>query len=595
MVTSADKPWLGSYPKQVPQEVNLSTHQSLDGLLVQCFKDHLDDTAFSFMGRDYSYRAVEEESLAFASYLQSLGLKKGDRVALMMVNIPQYPIAMAGVLRAGMILVNVNPQYTAHELEHQLIDSGAKALVVLENFAFTAEQCLKQAGSKINLEKIVIARVGGKLGMVKGSLVRFALKYIKKAVPDYDLPNSIIFRDAVAIGAKHPYTNPHNTTSDVAVFQYTGGTTGTPKGAQLTHGNLIANIEQCYEWCQPVYDSPRLAKGAQFTTVASLPLYHVFAFTVCMMLSIRMGGRCILIPNPRDLPAMFKELSNERYTIHAFSAVNTLFNAMVEHEDFDSVNWQNLVVSLGGGMAVQRAVAAAWLERTGCPICEGYGLSETSPVASCNRADSTEFTGTIGVPLPSTILKCVDDEENEVPLGEAGEIVISGPQVMLGYHNAPEKNAQSFTKDGFFKTGDIGVMDDKGFFKIVDRKKDMISVSGLKVYPNEVEDIVVEMPEVSECAVVGVPDEHSGEAVKLYIVRNTPELSQVQVMVHCDKNLTRYKQPKYIEFVDELPKSNVGKILRRKLRDKAAAELDTSKRLKSIKAQQEELEAQQQG
>lgn len=582
MTSSADKPWLKQYPASIAHTIDSSRYASLDSLLVESFNTNKDKTAFSFMGKDYGYDLVEKESKAFAAYLQSIGLKKGDRVALMMVNIPQYPIAMAGVLRAGMIIVNVNPQYTAHELEHQLIDSGAKALVVLENFAFTAEQCIKSAGAKLNLQKVIIATVGGKLGIVKGSLVRFALKYIKKAVPNYDLPGAVRFKDAVATGLQNKLTPANNKPEDTAVLQYTGGTTGTPKGAQLTHRNLVSNILQCDEWTKPVMDE-RIQEGdGQFTTVASLPLYHVFAFTASMMLSIRMGGRCILIPNPRDLDAMFKELSNPNYTINAFAAVNTLFNAMVNHPDFDSVDWSNLVVSLGGGMAVQRSVADAWLKRTGCAICEGYGLSETSPVASCNISNSKEFTGTIGIPLPSTILKCIDDNENEVPLGEWGEIAIKGPQVMLGYYNAPEKTAETFTKDGFFKTGDIGVMDERGFFTIVDRKKDMISVSGLKVYPNEVEEVVQMMPEVTECAVVAVPDEHSGEAVKLYVVSSQPSLTQVQILEHCDKNLTRYKQPKYIEFVEELPKSNVGKILRRKLRDRAAAELDTSKRIKSM-------------
>lgn len=583
MTTSADKPWLKQYPASISPTIDASVYSSLDALLVENFLKHRDKIAFSFMGKDYSYAQVEEESQAFAAWLQSIGLQKGDRVALMMVNIPQYPIAMAGVLRAGMVIVNVNPQYTAHELEHQLADSGAKVLVVLENFAFTAEQCTKGANSQLKLEKIVIATVGGKLGIVKGSLVRFALKYIKKAVPDYSLPNAVRFKDAIAAGRRHPLTAAENQPEDTAVLQYTGGTTGIPKGAQLTHRNLVANILQCNEWTSPVMEEINRCEG-QFTSVAALPLYHVFAFTISMMLSISMGGRCILIPNPRDLDGMFKELSNPSYSINLFAAVNTLFNAMVQHENFGTVDWSRLVVSLGGGMAVQRSVAAAWLKQTGCPICEGYGLSETSPVVSCNLVDSKEFTGTIGIPLPSTTLKCIDEEENEVASGEWGEIAIKGPQVMRGYYNAPEKTAESFTRDGFFKTGDIGVMDERGFFTIVDRKKDMVSVSGLKVYPNEVEEVVQMLPEVIECAVVAVPDSHSGEAVKLYVVRRGDALTQVQILDHCDRNLTRYKQPKYLEFVNELPKSNVGKILRRKLRDHATATLDVSQRIGSAQA-----------
>lgn len=580
MTSSADKPWLKQYPASIAHTIDPSAYLSLDALLVEKFVQNREKIAFSFMGKDYSYALVEKESEAFAAWLQSIGLKKGDRVALMMVNIPQYPIAMAGVLRAGMVIVNVNPQYTAHELEHQLLDSGAKVLVVLENFAFTAEQCIKSAEQRLQLEKVVIATVGGKLGIVKGSLVRFALKYIKKAVPDYNLPGAVRFKDAIAAGQRYPLAASGNRPEDTAVLQYTGGTTGTPKGAQLTHRNLVSNILQCNEWTRPVHDDINRCEG-QFTTVAALPLYHVFAFTASMMLSISMGGRCILIPNPRDLEGMFKELSNPSYSINAFAAVNTLFNAMVHHEDFDTVDWSKLVVSLGGGMAVQRSVANAWLKRTGCAICEGYGLSETSPVVSCNIADSREFTGTIGIPVPSTVLKCIDEEENEVASGQWGEIAIQGPQVMRGYYNAPEKTAESFTRDGFFKTGDIGVMDERGFFTIVDRKKDMISVSGLKVYPNEVEEVVQMMPDVIECAVVAVPDTHSGEAVKLYVVRRSENLTQVQVLEHCDRNLTRYKQPKYLEFVSELPKSNVGKILRRKLRDHAAATLDTSQRVRT--------------
>jgi len=455
--------------------------------------------------------------------------------------------------------VNVNPLYTPRELEHQLKDSGAKAIVIIENFAHTLEQCLAQTPVK----HIVLASMGDRLGLLKGALVNYVVRNVKKMVPSFNLPQAVRFNDALACGTKGTLKKPTLTPADVAVLQYTGGTTGVSKGAVLLHSNVIANALQSEAWNAPVMKD--IPASEQPTSVCALPLYHIFAFTVNMMLGLRMGGKVILIPNPRDLPAVLKELS--KHTFHSFPAVNTLFNGLANHPDFGTVNWRNLRVSLGGGMAVQGAVAKLWLEKTGCPIVEGYGLSETSPSACCNPVTSKEFSGTIGVPLPNTWLKCLDDEGREVPAGQPGEIAIKGPQVMAGYWQRPDETAKVMTDDGYFKSGDIGVMDERGYFKIVDRKKDMVLVSGFNVYPNEVEDVVANCPGVMECAVVGVNDDKTGEAVKLIIVRKDSSLTEAKVRDYCKANLTGYKQPKVIEFRGEMPKTPVGKILRRELRD----------------------------
>ncbi|MFP8836045.1 long-chain-fatty-acid--CoA ligase [Hydrogenophaga sp. XSHU_21] len=561
MLTATDqRPWLSAYPEGVPADIDIGRYPSLVHLMEDSFRQHGSRTAYSFMGKDVSYAQTDSLSQALAAYLQSLGLVKGDRVAVMMPNVPQYPVTVAAILRAGLVVVNVNPLYTARELEHQLKDSGAKAIVIIENFAHTLEQCLAATPVK----HVVLAAMGDQLGLLKGALVNYVVRNVKKMVPAFNLPQAVRFNDAVARGTRAAFKRPELKADDMAVLQYTGGTTGVSKGAVLLHRNIIANVLQSEAWNDPVMK--QVPAGEQPTSVCALPLYHIFAFTVNMMLSLRVGGKTILIPNPRDLPAVLKELSKHRF--HSFPAVNTLFNGLANHPDFNTVDWSHLKVSVGGGMAVQSAVARLWLEKTGCPLCEGYGLSETSPSASCNPTTSKSFTGTIGVPLPGTRMKCLDDDGNEVPLGQPGEIAIHGPQVMAGYWQRPDETAKVMTADGWFKTGDIGVMDERGFFKIVDRKKDMVLVSGFNVYPNEVEDVVAQLAGVMECAVVGVPDDKTGEAVKLVIVKKDPALTEAQVRDYCRANLTGYKQPKVVEFRTELPKTPVGKILRRELRDK---------------------------
>jgi long-chain acyl-CoA synthetase len=556
----SDRPWLSAYPPGVPADIDPSAYPSLVGLMEESFQKYASRVAYSFMGKDVTFGQTDSLSRALAAYLQGLGLVKGDRVAIMMPNVPQYPVAVAAILRAGFVVVNVNPLYTPRELEHQLKDSGSKAIIIIENFANTLEQCIAATPVK----HVVLAAMGDQLGLLKGALVNYVVRNVKKMVPAYNLPGAVRFNDAVAQGTRGTLKKPAITADDVAVLQYTGGTTGVSKGAVLLHRNVIANVLQSEAWNEPVMK--KVPAGEQSTSVCALPLYHIFAFTVGMMLSMRTGGKLILIPNPRDLPAVLKELS--KHTIHSFPAVNTLFNGLANHPDFNTVDWSNLKISVGGGMAVQGAVAKLWLEKTGCPICEGYGLSETSPSASCNPTTSTEYTGTIGVPIPGTYFKLLDDDGNEVPPGQPGEIAIKGPQVMAGYWQRPDETAKVMTPDGYFKSGDIGTVDERGFFKIVDRKKDMILVSGFNVYPNEVEDVVAKLDGVLECAAVGVVDDKSGEAVKLVIVKKNPELTEAQVRDYCKANMTGYKQPKIVEFRADLPKTPVGKILRRELRDK---------------------------
>jgi long-chain acyl-CoA synthetase len=557
---TAERPWLSAYPAGVPADIDTSQYPSLVALMDEAFTKYKDRVAYSFMGKDVSYAQTDSLSAAMAAYLQGLGLVKGDRVAIMMPNVPQYPVAVAAILRAGYVVVNVNPLYTPRELEHQLKDSGSKAIIIIENFATTLEQCI----AATSVKHIVLCAMGDQLGLLKGALVNYVVRNVKKMVPAFNLPGAVRFNDAIAKGTRGSFKKPVITPDDVAVLQYTGGTTGVSKGAVLLQRNVVANVIQSEVWNQPAMD--KVPKDEQPTSVCALPLYHIFAFTVGMMLNMRTGGKLILIPNPRDMAGVLKELS--RHTIHSLPAVNTLFNGLANHPDFNTVDWSHLKISVGGGMAVQSAVAKLWLEKTGCPICEGYGLSETSPSASCNPTNSKEYTGTIGVPIPGTWFKLLDDDGRDVPNGQPGEIAIKGPQVMAGYWQRPDETAKSMTADGYFKTGDIGVMDERGYFKIVDRKKDMILVSGFNVYPNEIEDVVSGCPGVMECAAVGVADEKSGEAVKLVIVKKDPGLTEATVREYCKANLTGYKQPKIVEFRTDLPKTPVGKILRRELRDK---------------------------
>jgi long-chain acyl-CoA synthetase len=556
----SDRLWLKSYPDGVPADLPPSPYASLVALMEESFRQYADRPAYSFMGKELTFGETDRLSRAFAAYLQSLGLAQGDRVAIMMPNVPQYPVVVAAILRAGYVVVNVNPLYTARELEHQLKDSGSKAIVIIENFAHTLEKCLAATPVK----HVVLCAMGDRLGLLKGALVNFVVRKVKKLVPPFSLPGAVRFNEAIAKGERGTLRQPEIKPDDVAVLQYTGGTTGVSKGAVLLHRNVIANVLQSQAWNDPVMK--KVPAGEQSTAICALPLYHIFAFTVGMMLSMRTGGKLVLIPNPRDLPAVLKELSKHKF--HSFPAVNTLFNGLVNHPDFNKVDWSHLKVSVGGGMAVQGAVAQKWLEKTGCPICEGYGLSETSPSASCNPVTNTAFTGTIGVPLPSTWMKIIDDDGRDVAQGQPGEIVIKGPQVMAGYWQRPDETAKVMTADGWFKTGDVGVMDEQGYFRIVDRKKDMILVSGFNVYPNEIEDVVARLDGVAECACVGVADAQTGEAVKLVIVKKDPALTEEKVRAWCRENLTGYKQPRVIEFRTELPKTPVGKILRRELRDK---------------------------
>ncbi|ACY35365.1 MULTISPECIES: long-chain-fatty-acid--CoA ligase [Comamonas] len=556
----SDRPWLNAYPEGVPADIDASQYPSLVALMEEAFAKHADKVAYSFMGKELTFAQVDAQSKLFAAYLQSLGLQRGDRVALMMPNIPQYPVAVAGVLRAGYVLVNVNPLYTARELEHQLKDSGAKAIVIIENFAKTLQDGMH--GSAV--QHIVLCAMGDELGLLKGMLVNYVVRSVKKLVPPFSLPGAVRFKDALAKGRGASLNAPVLKADDMALLQYTGGTTGVSKGAVLLHRNIIANVLQSEAWNEPAMK--KVPAGEQPTSICALPLYHIFAFTVNMMLAMRTGGKTVLIPNPRDLKATLKELSRHRF--HSFPAVNTLFNGLANHPDFGTVDWSHLKVSVGGGMAVQSAVAELWLKKTGCPICEGYGLSETSPSVTCNPVTATAYSGTIGVPLPSTYVKLVGSDGQDVSEpGLPGEVAVLGPQVMAGYWQRPDETAKVMTADGYFLTGDIGTMDERGFVKIVDRKKDMVIVSGFNVYPNEVEDVVSNCPGVLECAVVGVPDEKSGEAIKLVVVKKDPALTEQAIRDYCHANLTGYKRPRHIVFRTDLPKTPVGKILRRELRD----------------------------
>lgn len=554
-----DKFWLKSYPEGIPAEIDPARYGSLVELLDESFQKYADRNACVCMDKALTYREVDHLSSEVGAWLQSLGLQKGARIALMMPNVLQYPIAIAAVLRAGYVIVNVNPLYKPRELEHQLTDSGAEAIIILENFAATLEKVI----ASTQVKHVIVATMGDLMGGLKGGIVNFVVRHVKKMVPAYSLPQAVPFKEVLRQAAGMTLQRPSLGHQDLAFLQYTGGTTGTAKGAMLTHRNIIANVLQNEAWISPVLNT--LPKDKQLIFVCALPLYHIFALTTCGMLGTHLGVMNLLIPNPRDIPGFIKELM--KYKVHFLPAVNTLYNGLLNNPDFAKVDFSELKLCNGGGMAVQKVVNDKWREVTGCAICEGYGLSETSPTATANPPTTNEFTGTIGLPVSSTELKIIDSNDNEVPHGSAGEIAIRGPQVMAGYWNNPAETAQSMTADGFFKTGDIGIMDERGFTKIVDRKKDMILVSGFNVYPSEIEGVVAAHPGVLECACIGVPDEHTGEAVKLYVVRRDPALTEAELMAYCREQFTGYKKPKSIEFRTELPKSNVGKILRRELRD----------------------------
>ncbi|MEY2686901.1 MAG: hypothetical protein RL375_1099 [Pseudomonadota bacterium] len=556
-----EKIWLKQYPAGVPGQIDVARYPSLVALIEESFSNYPDRTAYRYMGQGYSFAVIEQHSRAVAAWLQAQGLARGDRVAIMMPNVPQYPVAVAAILRAGYVVVNVNPLYTPRELEHQLKDSGAKAIFILENFAGTLQKVRAQLPQ---LRGVVLASLGDMLSPVKRLLVNLVVRKVKKLVPEYDLPGALRFNDVLADGRQRSYKQAAPGPDDIAVLQYTGGTTGVSKGAVLLHRNLVANVLQSEAWFQPALR--KIPAGEQVTQVCALPLYHIFGFNTNMMLGLRIGACNILIPNPRDLPALFKALAGQ--TFHSFPAVNTLFQAIAHHPQFSAVDWSHLVISVGGGMAVQQATAKLWLDKTRCPICEGYGLSETSPSASCNPTDNQAFTGSIGLPLPNTEMALLDDAGHEVGPGQSGEIAIRGPQVMAGYWQRPDETAKVMTADGWFRSGDIGTVDGKGYFRIVDRKKDMILVSGFNVYPNEIEDVLTQMPGVLECAAVGVPDAKTGEAVKVVLVRANPALTEAEVRAYCEQNLTGYKRPRTIEFRSDLPKTPVGKVLRRELRDK---------------------------
>jgi len=556
------KPWLKNYPPEVSAEIDSTRYSSVVQLLEESFRDFANRDAAVCMDTRVTFRDIEQMSSALGAWLQNKGLVKGARIALMMPNLPQYMVAISAVLRAGFVVVNVNPLYTARELEHQLNDSGAEAIIVLENFAHTLEEVI----DKTRIRHVVLASMGDMLGFWKGLLINFAVRHVRKMVPAFALSldggRSVTrFNMAIADGMRMTLRRFDLVPEDVAFLQYTGGTTGVSKGATLLHKNIVANILQAEEWFKPMLS--RIG-DKQVVIVCALPLYHIFALTACFLFGARRGMKNILIPNPRDIPGVIKTLQHHR--IHMFPAVNTLFNALANEPDFARLDFSELVISNGGGMAVQQATAEKWLKITGCPVIEGYGLSETSPIATINRADLAEFTGTIGLPVPSTDISIRDDDGREVSMGEPGEICIKGPQVMAGYWNRPDETAKVMTEDGFFKSGDVGVMDERGYFRIVDRKKDMILVSGFNVYPNELEQVVNLHPGVLECAAVGVADSKSGEAVKLFVVKRDPALAEEDLSAYCRENFTAYKRPKYIEFRDELPKSNVGKILRRELR-----------------------------
>lgn len=555
-----DKPWLNSYPEGVPHQIDGAQFESLNELFAQSLDQYSSRVAFDCMGKKITYKELDELSWQFAAYLQSSGLKKGDRIALMMPNLLQYPIALLGSLRAGCVVVNVNPMYTARELAYQLNDSGADALVILENFAHVFQSIQDQ----VSVKHVLVTNVGELMGL-KGHLINLIVRHVKKAVPTWSLGGVLNFKEALQQGknTKSSFESVSMRGDDIAFLQYTGGTTGVAKGAVLLHRNILANISQIDAWLEPGLRGLRIE---QLVFVCALPMYHIFALTACCLFGLKAGAMNILVTNPRDIAGFVKLLTGLK-EFHVFPAVNTLFNALMNHPKFSSIDFSSLLVSIGGGMAVQKSVADRWQQLTGKPIAEGYGLSETSPVVCCNTPLIDGFTGTIGLPLPGTDILILDNEERSVAIGEPGEICIKGPQLMSGYWNRDTETKQSMTAQGFFKTGDIAYMTADGYVKIIDRKKDTIVVSGFNVYPNEVEEVLATMPEVLECAAVGIKDGPAGEAVKVFIVRKDLGLTESQVLEYCKTQLTNYKRPKFIEFRTELPKSTVGKILRRELRD----------------------------
>ncbi len=549
-------PWLENYPEGIPHEIDPNRYGSLMELIEEAFQKYGDQPAFENMGGVVTFRQLDELTQAFAAYLQNhTSLKKGDRVAIQMPNLLQYPIAMFGIIRAGMIVVNANPLYTEREMEHQFNDSGAKAIVIVANFASKLQHILPNTG----IEHVIVTQLGDMLSFPKDFIVNLVVKHVKKMVPAYSLPKAIPFKRALTLGKAANYTRPSISGDDIAYLQYTGGTTGVSKGAMLTHRNIVANLEQNSAWM-----STKLEQG-QEVVITALPLYHIFSLTVNCMLMIKIGARNVLITNPRDLPAFIKEMKKYPFTV--ITGVNTLYNGMLNHPDFNSVDFSHLKIAIGGGMAVQQAVAECWQAVTGVALLEGYGLTESSPVLTCNPLNGTERIGTIGQPMPSTLIRILDDDGNPVAEGESGEICAKGPQVMKGYWQREEETEKCFFPDGWLRTGDIGMILPEGFFKIVDRKKDMILVSGFNVYPNEVEDVVVKHPKVLEAAAIGVPDPKSTEAVKIFVVKKSDDLTAEELKAFCKENLTGYKVPKHYEFREELPKSNVGKILRRHLKE----------------------------
>jgi len=551
-----DRIWLKSYPKGVPAEIDVNTYASLRDVFDSVVAEFGPQPAYTCMGKSITFAELDRASAAFGAFLQGRGLKKGARVALMMPNILQYPVCLFGILRAGLTVVNTNPLYTPRELEHQLTDSGAEVIVVVENFAHTVQEVVGRTAVK----QVVVTSIGEMLGW-KGPLIDFVLRHVKKMIPPWRLPGSMRLSEALAEGRRRKLEHVPITHQDIAFLQYTGGTTGVAKGAMLLHRNIIANLLQARAWLKPFLGTE------DHIILTPLPLYHIFSLTANCLVFMTLGAENVLITNPRDIPGFVKEMSKHRFT--TFTGVNTLFNALLNNADFAKLDFASLRLTLGGGMAVQKAVAERWKQVTGVPLIEAYGLTETSPAATINPLDLPEYNGAIGLPIPSTDLVLRDDAGHDVPLGQAGEICIKGPQVMAGYWQRPDETAKVLDANGWLATGDIGVMDDRGFVRIVDRKKDMILVSGFNVYPNEVESVVVTHPGVLECAAIGVPDAKSGEAVKLFVVRKDPDLTAEGLLAHCRVHLTGYKCPREVEFRAELPKSNVGKILRRELRDEA--------------------------
>ena len=552
------KPWLQSYPKGVPHTLVESSYTSLVEMLEESFAKFPNRNACEYLGKFMTYRELDQQTRNFAAYLQTLGLESGARIAIMLPNVMQFQIAMMGALRAGLVVVNVNPLYTSRELEYQLKDSSASALIILENFAHVYQKIAQN----VSVKKVIVTSLGELIG-IKGKVVDFVVRHIKKLVPSWELPASIPFKEALKIGASSSYVKPFISLDDIAFLQYTGGTTGVSKGAVLLHRNILANAKQIEVWLEPGLKGQQID---QMVFLCALPLYHIFALTACAVFGARIGAMLIMVPNPRDIPGFIKLLKSHP-NIHIFPGVNTLFNALIHRPEFLKIKLPNLLVTIGGGMAMQKVVADEWQKLTGIPIAEGYGLSETSPVACVNTPLIEHFTGHVGLPVPGTEVMILGDNNIELPLGQAGEICIKGPQVMTEYWNMPEETRNAFTSDGYFRSGDIGFMDQNGYVKIIDRKKDMIIVSGFKVYPNEVEEVLSLMPGILECAVIGTPDEETGEAVKAFIVKRDADISEEQVLDYCKQQLTNYKRPKKIIFRAELPKTNVGKILRRELRD----------------------------